>query len=145
MCLNSLSFSLAKRKSEYVGVGYKLMPKSSVKMNMWQEATVDTTKSNPYDKMLKCDISKENYLVGFHIFLNENDAKHYMDDATKNRKELKLYKVEFKNITAFGKNALWMSEQFYNGYEVVSSCSKTSLERDCVIAQNIRYIECLST
>ena len=125
MCLQNVSLSLTeKRNGEFIGLGYKLMIPSEIpKMKVWHQATHKYGKSWN-NKLIQANDS-ELYRVGFHIFTKESDARNY----TNYKRGSNLYRVEFKNITAFGTNEVYGLGSGYFG--------------SCVIAQKIRYVEIL--
>jgi hypothetical protein len=115
------------RSDEFVGIGYKLMRPGDIgKFGVWQKA------EHRYGRGLKSSPinadSGVKYIAGFHIFLNFDDALHYQT----NKECMAVYKVEFKNVTAFGKNSVYgkIGNSIYD-------------DGDCVIAHYIRYIKVL--
>jgi len=116
--MNTVKFALEENANgEMVGVGYKLMYTYEVKVNKrWKKArhiNGDIYKTIGY--------GKRKYPFGFHIFLNQKDAENY---TAKNPGKA-LYKVEFKNVVAFGTN--------YTNLNGKSG--------PCIIARDMRYME----
>jgi len=122
-------FSLIKRRGEYIGVGYKQMQELEIPpFGKWHSAKYDPTKptytkSDAKSKTITCENMLDQYIVGFHIFLNEWAARNYSSKS-----KAVVYRVEFKNVTAFGSNTTYLNQS----------------DADCVVAQDIRYIERLS-
>lgn len=124
MCLSTVDFNLSLTKGGLVGIGYKILSDDyEYKLNKWMRAR-HRNYTKKYLEIDSCDDKK--YTVGFHIFLNIEDAIDY-------RKMLPtfnfntLVRVEFKVVTGFGTNETGASAR----------------QAKCVIAQQMRVVEIL--
>lgn len=104
MCLNSVSFSMINHKKHgLVGVGYKcfetdyrgklITPHYTVYTQYfkWMKSTNENIRANDFT----------DYLSGFHIFTQLEDAKYYQQAG-----RFILKKVFFKDVVGFGKEKM---------------------------------------
>ena len=122
MCLNTVVFNIDKNGE---GVGYKVFRKDlkgyystvpSYAINKWIYAN--------NDKYGLSEIDNKKYFLGFHTFLNLEDAISYSKLFSKNNYD--IYKVKFRNIMAFGTNE--------NG----GGLDKSGL---CIVSKYIKLVE----
>ena len=104
MCLSTVNFSLTwdKRNKFYLGYGYKSVCQATLnKLRTWQEATGWHT-----DCLNKAQTQSEDrvdYIPGFHIFLNEPDARKYWSGGI-------IIRVKFREVLSFGTNETLCTE-----------------------------------
>lgn len=132
MCLHELMLTTTYTKGEYIGTGYKVMgplkgdgsldlqaARSQGWSRQWRRAKGgwhDTSRESlgnyiEYADRLhgdkldrECMADECAYPAGYHIFLKKEDAIAYGKEIDDKFRNLKLVKVEFKNILAFGTN-----------------------------------------
>jgi hypothetical protein len=85
-----------------------------LELGKWMKADGDRI----FDDTEKSDGELGQYAAGFHIWLNQFDAKNYYDDYQD------IFRVEFRNIVALGTNK-----------------NKNEVSRPCVVAREMRLIE----
>lgn len=112
MCLNTVELNLrwSRHAKAYLGTGYKRINDLSLynKIGRWTRAggnQYSKSEKGVHNELVRVDYTNlqmspdwKEYHPGFHIFLNEDDAKNYMHCYGK------LYQVQFKNVLSFGKN-----------------------------------------
>jgi hypothetical protein len=134
MCLHETQLVLTwdKNAKAYVGEGYKNLPKEKVgRLGRWQEAIGNSSGYGKPEELRSrfqtTDTSKV-YHPGFHIFLNEQDAREYKYGKLSNE----IVKVKFKVVLAFGTNEV----NYKSGVGMAYG--------PCVIAQYMKPVEILS-
>lgn len=118
MCLHKIKFNLTKTKDGYVGVGYKNInnnvyfdvPTNKLKMDLgmcsrWSTKWTRAWANNIVETGLADD--EQSYRLGYHIFLNINDAKNYtLPYINGSIPYIPVFvaKVSYRNIICFGTN-----------------------------------------
>jgi hypothetical protein len=136
MCLKKVQFAMSVVDNQLVGEGYKVVQKNLTalvyrnfiyEVGEWQTAG-DLKKIPIQGDIYAMSKDGENvYPRGFHIFLNVEDAKEY---AKANGGGSIVYKVQFKEILAFGLN------------EVVYNDKDRKWENgDCVVSLHMKLVE----
>lgn len=121
MCLNSAIFALVEDEEDgIVGYGYKAVYKDmdgdfrgidylgDIPKDVWMKSNKPTR---------ECEETRQQYLAGFHLFLDVRSASQYSDDVT-------VLKFKFRNVLAFG-----MQDTSYGGLN------------PCIIADEIKFVE----
>lgn len=147
MCLTTadLAISYSLKEKAFVGIGYKkvFMTDSSGRINWsmvggknkWLEAKGHNPLFNNEQFVDKCTTetvlsSKSRnsyYYPGFHIFLDEKDARQYLHGTN----TPSVVKVMYKNIVAFGENFVTYKNSLTGG----------KILGKCVVAEYMKYLE----
>jgi len=117
MCLREVNLKLNydEKEKKYVGHGYKSMTIKKGDLGKWKEARGEGVLKSSQEYST---ISGE-YVPGFHIFLDLEDAKRYGNGP--------YYQVKFREVLAFGDNeAGWIGPTKQYG--------------DCVVSRYIKYV-----
>lgn len=124
MCLTKVSFTLDENG---VGVGYKLLPAEAFdskgrfntslsKQKGWSK---EWKKIEPRKQKINAR-DKQEYVPGYHIFLNKEDARNYRHSYS----DSVLVKVEFRGIMTLGTNETTRDEY-----------------GPCIVAKEMRVVE----
>lgn len=144
MCLTTadLAISYSKEEKAFVGIGYKKMVLRDINgrinwsiiggKNKWLEAEGQNpvfehkryVDKYAVEVVLSSKSRNGFYYPGFHIFLEKNDAKRYL-----NSKDFSVVKVMYKNIVAFGENFVTYDD---TGSKILGKC---------VVAEYMKYLE----
>jgi hypothetical protein len=123
VCLTRVDFAV---NAAGVGCGYKAIAKDNIvydKGGSWRLSSFNKCWSKRWRKSGRYSNLEPNYILGFHIFLNKNDASRY--GARYYGPGLySVVKVEYKDVLAFGYNT---TRKYRNG--------------KCVIADRMRIVE----
>ena len=120
MCMSTVQFALEYDKGcrDFVGIGYKKVTETKSTNKKWQEAKGGWgSKSSSLKTSEKTGPHNKQYIPGFHIFLNKNNAETYGGGGSC------IVKVKYRGVLAFGKN------ETGGGYG------------DCIIASHMKVVE----